>query len=148
MSGDLYQQDFHALTQHQARLLKEGKLADADLTHLIEELESMGASERRQLQNRMKVLLAHLLKWEYQPEYRSRSWRATIKEQRLSLLDLLEENPSLRGLLDEKLQKAYALAVLLAVKETNLDESTFPPQCPYPAGRLLELDDLPSRDRA
>lgn len=143
MSTDLYQTDFHAWTQQQAQLLKAGKLADIDLEHLIEELESMGASERNQLQNRLKILLAHLLKWQYQPAYRSRSWSATIKEQRLSLLDLLEDNPSLKSILESRLKKAYRLSVLLAVKETNFDETTFPEECPYTLEQVFRLDYYP-----
>jgi hypothetical protein len=88
----------------------------------------------------LKVLVAHLLKWEYQPRFRSRSGSATLKEQRLSLLDLLEENPSLKSILEARLKKAYPLAVLLAVKETNLDESTFPENCPYSLEEILSLD--------
>ncbi len=143
MIADLYRTDFHAWSQQQAQLLKAGRLEDADLAHLIEELESMGASERSQLRNRLKILLAHLLKWQYQPEYRSRSWRATIKEQRLSLLDLLDENPSLKSMLDMQIGKAWPLAVLLAVRETNLDETTFPAVCPYTRERIFRLDDYP-----
>ena len=100
----------------------------------------MGASERRELQNRLKILMARLLRWEYQPEYRSRSWSATLKERRLSLPDLLEENPSLKSLLQTRLKKAYPLSVLLAVKETNLDESTFPESCPYSLDEIFRLD--------
>ena len=140
MSANVYETDFHAWTQQQAQLLKAGKLAEANLDHLIEELESMGASERRELQNRLKILMARLLRWEYQPEYRSRSWSATLKERRLSLPDLLEENPSLKSLLQTRLKKAYPLSVLLAVKETNLDESTFPESCPYSLDEIFRLD--------
>ncbi len=139
----LYERDFYAWTQRQAQLLREGKLAEVDIDHLIEEVESMGASERNQLQSRLKVLLAHLLKWQYQSHLRSRSWSATIKEQRLSLLDLLEENPSLNALVEQRITKAYRLAVLLAVKETNLEETTFPLECPYSQEQLLNQDYYP-----
>ncbi|MBK5965711.1 hypothetical protein CCR95_16880 [Thiocystis minor] len=148
MNADLYQRDFHAWTREQARLLQAGQFQDVDLTHLVEELESMGASERRQLQQRLKVLLAHLLKWQYQPEYRSRSWRATIKEQRLSLLDLLDDNPSLKTILEVRIEKAYPMAVLLAVKETDLDEATFPTSCPYSLEQLLQLEEYPAARNA
>lgn len=148
MNADLYQRDFHAWTGEQARLLQAGRFQDLDLTHLIEELESMGASERRQLQQRLKVLLAHLLKWQYQPEYRSRSWRATIKEQRLSLLDLLDDNPSLKTILEARVEKAYPMAVLLAVRETDLEEATFPAACPYSLEQLLQLEDYPEAKKA
>lgn len=75
MSANLYDQDFYAWTQQQAQLLKEGKLADADLNHLIEEIESMGASERKELISRLEMLLTHLLKWQHQPERRGRIWQ-------------------------------------------------------------------------
>ena len=145
MTDEIYQSDFHAWTLQQAALLKSGRLDEVDLEHLIVELESMGASERHQLRNRLKVLLAHLLKWRFQPDYQSRSWRATIKEQRLSLHDLLDENPSLRVTLDEQVRKAYRLAVQLAVRETNLDEAVFPQDCPFTLAEILGLDWLPGK---
>jgi hypothetical protein len=85
-----YEQDFYRWTQEQANLLRQGRLSAIDVDHLIEELDTMGARERRELANRLRVLLAHLLTWRYQPGRRSRSWRATIDEQRLSLDDLLD----------------------------------------------------------
>jgi len=144
MTISIYEQDFYAWTQQQADLMRARRYQDLDMDHLIEEIESMGASERRQLINRLKVLMAHLLKWQYQPHLQSRSWSATIKEQRLSLQDLLEDNPSLRTILDQLITKAYRLARLLAVKETNLEESTFPAQCPYPWEQIADETFYPS----
>lgn len=138
-----YEHDFYRWTQEQADLLRQGRLSAIDVDHLIEELETMGARERRELINRLKVLLGHLLKWRYQPERRSRSWRATIDEQRLSLDDLLDDNPSLRPTLDEQLIKAYRLGRLLAVKETDLDEDTFPSRCPFALADVLAKDRYP-----
>ena len=132
MSSSTYEHDFHAWTREQTSLLRERRFVEADIDHLIEELEDMGARQRRELQNRLKVLLAHLLKWQCQPQRRSHSWLATIKEQRLSLADLLADNPSLAPLLDEqRLAKAWRSARLLAVAETNLPEETFPADCPW-----------------
>jgi hypothetical protein len=136
-----YDEDFHRWTQEQADLLRNGRLSAIDVDHLIEELEAMGARERRELINRLKVLVAHLLKWRFQPERRGRSLRATIAEQRLSLQDLLDDNPSLRTTLDAQLTRAYRLGRLLAVKETELDETTFPQTCPF------SLDDVLGEDR-
>ncbi len=138
MAATKYEQDFHAWVHEQADVLRHGHFSGLDTEHLIEELESMGASERHQLTNRLKVLLAHILKWQYQPHLQSRSWSATIKEQRLSIQDLLEENPSLRTILDERILKAYRLARLLAVKETNLEENTFPVDCPYRWDQIID----------
>ena len=99
--------------------------------------------ERRELTSRLKMLLAHLLKWQLQPEHRSPSWEATIKEQRLSLEDLLADNPSLRPTLPEQVTKAYRLARLLAVKETNLTERSFPADCPYAPEQVADPDFYP-----
>lgn len=143
MNTNLYKSDFHAWTTQQAELLKSGQIADIDTDHLIEELESMGASERSQLQNRLRVLTGQHLKWKHQPEKRTRSWTATIEEQRLSITDLMEENPSLKSVFDEKLSKAYRLGILLAVRETNLEKGTFPKECPWKKDEILNLDFLP-----
>ena len=144
MSANLHDNDFHAWTIQQANLLKAGKLHEIDLDNLIEEIESMGSSERNQLQNRLKVLIGHLLKWQFQPAYRTRSWNATIKEQRLSVIGLIEDNPSLKRILEERIAKAYPQGVLLAVKETNLDEKTFPSTCPYSIGQLFDTGFYPN----
>jgi len=84
-----------------------------------------------------------LLKWEYQPNFRSRSWSATIEEQRLSLVGLIEDNPSLKSVLAERFAKAYPQGVLLAVKETNLDKRTFPAQCAYTLEQVFDMDFYP-----
>ncbi len=143
MSANLHDKDFHAWAIQQANLLKAGKLHEIDLDNLIEEIESMGASERNQLQNRLKVLIGHLLKWQFQPSFRTRSWNATIKEQRLSVIGLVEDNPSLKSILAERIAKAYPQGVYLAVKETNLDEKTFPLACPYSMEQLFDMGFFP-----
>jgi hypothetical protein len=138
MTASNYDRDFYQWTRDQAELLRRGRLAALDVEHLVEELESMGARERRELTNRIKVLIAHLLKWQCQPRLRSRSWDATIREQRLSLQDLLDDNPSLRPTLDDQLLRAYRLGRLLAIKETDLEENTFPAECPYSVAQVLD----------
>jgi hypothetical protein len=139
----LHDLDFYAWTQQQVDLLKSGNLVDVDVKHLIEEIESMGASERRELINRLAVLLAHLLKWHYQPSFRGRSWQLTIKEQRRQLQRLLKDNPSLHARLEEFIADAYVDSVLLAARETGLEESDFPAQCPYAQEELLNSDFYP-----
>ena len=103
----------------------------------------MGASERRELINLLAVLLAHLLKWHYQPSFRGRSWQLTVKEQRRQLQRLLMDNPSLHARLEEFISDAYVDSVLLAAKETGLEESAFPPQCPYAQHDLLNPEFYP-----
>jgi len=103
----------------------------------------MGASERHELINRLAVLLAHLLKWHYQPTFRGRSGQLTIKEQRRQLQRLLMDNPSLHAKLDEFIADAYEDAVLLAAKETGMEESAFPAQYSYAQEDLLNPEFYP-----
>lgn len=97
MMSVLHQQDFYAWTLQQAQILKSGQFAKLDIAHLVEELESMSATEKRELISRLEILLMHLLKWQFQPAFQSRSWLLTIKEQRLQLEDHLQDNPSLKN---------------------------------------------------
>ncbi|MBD2676185.1 MULTISPECIES: DUF29 domain-containing protein [Nostoc] len=134
---NLYETDFHAWTQQQANLLRHHQWSQLDLSNLIEEIESLGRKERQELRNRLSILIGHLLKWEYQPEQRSRSWLATIRVQRRETLKLLNENPSLKPCLAELLQEAYENARDLASGETNLPLSTFSEQCLYSLENII-----------
>lgn len=96
-----YGNDFYSWTQQQAALLKSGQFSELDLANLIEEIESLGRSEKRELESRLTVLLLHLLKWQYQPVRRSRSWELSIDEQRVKFLRVLKDNPGLKSQLDE-----------------------------------------------
>src|SRR5580658_8345121 len=97
----LYDRDFFAWSLEQAELLRAGKLAEADVEHIAEEIESMGRTEKRELISRLSILLLHMLKWRYQPDKRSPSWEASIRVQRNRLADHLDDNPSLKLLLPQ-----------------------------------------------
>lgn len=142
-TSSLHELDFYAWTQQQVNLIKSGNLVDVDFEHLLEEIESMGASERRELISKLAILLAHLLKWQYQPSFRGRSWQLIIKEQRRQLQRHLKDNPSLHARLDEFIADSYIDSVLLAAKESGLDESAFPVQCPYVEDDLLNSEFYP-----
>ena len=144
---DLYEQDFYAWANEQAALLREGKLAAADIQHIADEIESMGRTEKRELVSRLTILLLHLLKWQYQPRMRGQSWRATIRIQRRDLTDHLADNPSLRPKLPEAITRAYGNALIEAGAETGLPESSFPPTCPWPFEEIMEEDFWPETDR-
>ncbi|WP_169247644.1 DUF29 domain-containing protein [Candidatus Competibacter phosphatis] len=136
----MHDRDFHAWTLQQSALLREGRLSEADVEHIAEKLESMGTSEQRELINRLAVLMAHLLKWQFQSELRSNRWRNTINVQRFDVKELLEENPNLINNLNERMVKAYLTSSSLAVKETSLNRQMFPPHCPFSAEQLLSED--------
>ncbi|MBD2043868.1 DUF29 domain-containing protein [Microcoleus sp. FACHB-672] len=133
----LYETDFYAWTQEQAKLLKDQQWSRLDLSNLIEEIESLGKQQRAELRNRLSILIGHLLKWEYQISKRSRSWLNTIRIQRMDVLELLKENPRLKPYLQEALQTAYVKGLALASGETNLPLKTFPTNCPYPLEEIL-----------
>jgi hypothetical protein len=141
MQTNLYATDFFAWTQQQAALIKAGKCSKLDLEHLLEEIEDMGKREKRTLESRLEVLLLHLLKWQYQPAYRGKSWHLTIKEQRIRLSEHLQDNPSLSGMLKSCMGKAYRLAVLGAERETGLE--SFPETCPYALEQVFDAEFYP-----
>jgi hypothetical protein len=139
-----YENDFYGWTQQQAQLLRNREVGRIDWNHLAEEIEDMGRAEKRQLESRLEVLIMHLLKWQFQPNLRSRSWQLTIKEQRLRLEKLLQENPSLKSILTDVRAKIYPLAVISAEKETGL--SSFPETCPYNLTEILSSEFFPEED--
>ncbi|AFZ58198.1 DUF29 domain-containing protein [Anabaena cylindrica FACHB-243] len=130
-NANLYDQDFYLWIDTTAKQLKAGKFAEIDLENLIEEIESMGRSEKRELKSRLIVLLMHLLKWQYQPEKRSESWRSTITEQRICIETLLEDSPSLQPLLAEIFTDCYEKARLKASNETGIKLNLFPNKSPF-----------------
>ena len=138
-----YHQDFYGWTQEQAALLRAGRLSDLDIENLIEEVECMGRSEKRELESRLTVLLLHLLKWKYQEVRRGRSWELSIAEQRIQFRKTLKENPGLKPLLDEILSDAYSLAILQASRETKISKSVFPQQCPWSFSQITDDNYLP-----
>ena len=143
MSNSLYEQDFYAWANEQARLLRAGKLSEADIEHIAEEIESMGRSEKRELVNSLIVLLQHMLKWQFQSGRRGSSWEATIAVQRHALERHLDDNPSLRSALPVALEQAYRDAVLEAAGETGLPRATFPVACPWTFEQIMTEDFLP-----
>jgi hypothetical protein len=139
----LYDRDFYAWANEQAALLRAGKLSAADIDHIAEEIESMGRTEKRELVSRLIVLLAHLLKWQYQPAYRGPSWEVTIRTQRNALVRHLKDNPSLKPKVPEAVDDAFVDARAIAYGETGLPESTFPAACPWSFEQIMGAEFWP-----
>jgi hypothetical protein len=133
-----HDEDFYAWTQANASLLKQRKFEEIDVDHLIEELEEMGNSNENQLISRLGVLIAHLLKWQLQPDFRCRSWSGTIREQRIRIKRLLRKNPSLKILMASSVKESFEDALAILEKETPIDLNLLPATCPY---TLEELQD-------
>jgi hypothetical protein len=142
----VYEQDFYSWTQQQAELLRKRQFAEMDIDNLIEEIESMGRSEKRELESRLSVLLLHLLKWQYQPAYQGRSWALSIDEQRIQFLRVLQDNPSLKSQINTTITSAYKLAIVKASKETGLSKKTFPDVCPWSLSELADELFYPKND--
>ena len=137
MNTQNYREDYRAWALQNAQLLREGRLAECDIENIAEELEDMGASKGRELESRLGILLAHLLKWVYQKERRGSSWQATIREQRRRIVRLLNKNPSLKSELDKAFLDAYGDAKLIAMRETGIDEAFFPKASPFTMEQAL-----------
>jgi hypothetical protein len=144
MNKSLYDLDFHAWANEQATLLRSRRFDQADIDHIAEEIETMGRGEKRELVNRLAVLLLHLLKWQYQPGLRGNSWRLSIEEQRYRLADHLDDNPSLKAQLDPAMGDAYRLALIGAERETGLARGTFPATCPFGFAQAIAADFWPA----
>ena len=141
----LDEQDISAWAQKTASLLKRGRFGEIDVEHLVEELESMGRRDRQELVSRLKILLAPLLKWQYQPTHGSSAWRGSILEQRLRIRELLSDVPSLKPFLDQAIDQAYPDGKTLAAKETGLSATQFPIKQPYRLDALREDDWWPDQ---
>ncbi len=126
-----YEADYYSWTKEQADALKRRSANELDWDLLAQELDALGASEERELESRYRVLLAHLLKWHYQPERRSRSWRNTIATQRRLIARHLARNPGLKGEEAQVFEEAFSYARLDASSETDLDLDFFPEAPPF-----------------
>lgn len=134
-----YDEDVIAWANEQARLLRAGRFDMLDIEHLADEIEDVGKSEKRELANRMAVLLCHLLKWQFQPERRGSSWKRTIDDQRKRLKRVIGIVPSLNGLLCDRewFEDAWSDGLLMAAKETEKEADTFPAACPWTTDEIM-----------
>ncbi len=98
----------------------------------------MGRSERRELVNRLTVLLLHMLKWQFQPGLRGASWRGSIRVQRIALASHMRDNPSLKAVLPAAIDEAYKVARIEAENETGLAEAGFPEVCSWTFEQMMD----------
>ena len=134
----LYDEELYAWAFTTAALVRQRRFLEIDLDHLAEELEDMGKRERRSLKSQMRTVILHLLKWRYQPDKRSPSWRQSIRNGRIEIQELLHDSPSLAGQVPQILDETYPAVRADAVDETGLPEATFPAQCPFTVEQALD----------
>ena len=140
----LYETDFNQWIEETAKTLKAGNFQALDLENLIEEIESMGRSDKREIGNRLEILIMHLLKWRYQPNKQTNSWRLTINEQRRAIRRILKDSPSLKPYLQSNLADFYQDARESASDETELEKQVFPAKCPFTQEQILDSDYFPN----
>jgi hypothetical protein len=143
MSTTLYEKDYYLWLEETVQLLREGKLRELDVSNLIEEIEDMGKSEKKAIKSNSRILLMHLLKWKYQPNKRSKSWKSSIIEHRKRIRDSFEDSPSLKVYFADNFDLCYQDAKELAAAETELPIDKFPVQCPFSKKDTLRTDYLP-----
>ena len=130
--------DFHRWALDTAAAIRARRFEGVDWDAVAEEIEDMGRGERRALECRLEVLLTHLLEWRFQPEQLPSAWTGTIKEQRRKAERLLPQNLNLRPLLPELIADAYSSALAAAERDTGIEESRFPPSCPWSVAEIMD----------
>jgi Domain of unknown function DUF29 len=140
ITQSLYDTDICLWVENTVAKLKARDFESLDLENLIEEVESLGKQQKQELRNRLGILIGHLLKWDYQPELRSKSWKATIREQRDEVIEILTDNPSLKPYLLEAIQKGFRQGINLVLRETQLDLPDLPSELPYAIAQILDPD--------
>ncbi|AFZ35688.1 protein of unknown function DUF29 [Stanieria cyanosphaera PCC 7437] len=138
MSNNLYEQDYYLWIEDVLKKIQEKRWDEMDWENLWEEIDDMGKSQKQRLTSNLRILLMHLLKWEFQLEKRINSWKYTIIEHRRRILEQLESSPSLKNYLTLNLEAPYQKARKDTSLETNLSLNTFPNQCPYTIDVVLD----------
>jgi Domain of unknown function DUF29 len=129
-----YDEDFYAWTQTQARHIRDFKWDDVDWEHIAEEIEALGKSDWRALENHLKNLILHCLKWEHQLQERARrgrGWQTSMDNARDAIDQLLRDNPSFDYRMDAAMAWAYPRARRSAQKQTGLPQHVFPEHCEW-----------------
>ncbi|MBE9054936.1 DUF29 domain-containing protein [Sphaerospermopsis sp. LEGE 08334] len=142
----LYEQDFYLWIQTTVKLLSEGKLEELDIENLIEEIDSMGRREKKELKTRLIVLIEHLLKlqyWTKEKNYNARGWRNTVVEQRRQIAYSLADSPSLKSILNDVFLECYQDARNDTLRKYQLPSELFPEDSPFSLLEVLDADFLP-----
>ncbi|MDX2256968.1 MAG: DUF29 domain-containing protein [Pseudanabaenaceae cyanobacterium bins.39] len=139
----LYQSDFNLWLEQNLTLLKERRFTKLDVDNLVEEIEDMGNSRKDALESNLMRVFQHLLKWKYQPQKRSNSWRASITEHSLRLNKTFKKSPSLKPYFASVYEECYQDARLVTSRETGIDMNIFPEICPFNPNDVLDPNYLP-----
>lgn len=140
MTVTMYEQDYYLWLEKTASLLRDGRLSELDIPNLIEEIEDMGRSQKDALESNLRVVLIHLLKYNYQPSKRSNCWQGSITEHRIRINKAFRNSPSLKRYFQEVFDECYQDARKIAAAQTGLPLDTFPAQSPFSPEEALNPD--------
>jgi hypothetical protein len=126
-----YEADYYGWIEDQVALLKAGRLSEIDTQNIAEEIKDIGTRQYDHLENAARALIYNLLKWDLQPDRRSPSMVLSIDAHRDQITRLLDRNPSLASDVPEALSDAYLYATYDMMRDSDLAESVFAPECPY-----------------
>jgi len=133
-----YDRDLYSWAVEQAALLRSGRVTEVDALNIAEELDDVGNEQYDKLESALRLILLHLLKWDHQPDRRSRSWWASIQIQRKHVEKVLRKNPGLKPFISEAIGDAYGVARLEAAKQTKLHPDIFPEECPFSRDEIMQ----------
>ena len=139
-----YEEDYNLWTEQMVDLLRARRFEELDIDNLLDELESMSKRDKREILSRLKLILMHVLKWNYQPDQQSASWEKKIRKNREEIAQILQDSPSLKSYVETVLDQAYASARKNAASETGLLIDEFPENCPFAIAEILNEDFLPA----
>lgn len=139
----LYDRDFALWIAETLQNLEQGSFEQLDLENLMAEIEDMGKSQKHALESNLAIVLLHLLKWQYQPEKRSNSWKFSLREHRQHLQKTFRDSPSLKNYYLQVLAECYQDSRELAADETGLDVMVFPIEIPFTPEQILDSEFLP-----
>lgn len=142
-NNQLYEEDFYSWTQRNTELLRQKRFSEVDFENVIEEIESIGRREKRELKNRLGDLILTLLKWTVQKSYQNEIEKMRIKEKRIRVFEILDDSPSLESELSKNLEKIYEISVLRAIAETGFGEKMFNKNCPFTLDQCLDFNFFP-----
>ena len=143
MNKTLYDQDYYLWLEHTTQLLKQGKFSGVDIPNLIDEIEGLAQNQKQALKSNIRVVLIHLLKYQYQPEKITDSWVNSINEHRDRIYDIFDDSPGLRQYLRNEFSKVYARARKRASRETQKPLDVFPTDCPFTIEQVLDENYFP-----
>jgi hypothetical protein len=135
-----YDRDLYSWALEQAELLRAGRISEVDALNIAEELDDVGNEQYEKLESALRIILLHLLKWDHQPERRSRGWCSSIAVQRKRVLRVLRKNPGLKPVVQEAITEAYETARIEAAAQTLLEEDLFARECPYAWSEIMDRE--------